>query len=47
MVGDVPLLIAGVYAWHHLSLLLLTRPAHLSSAIYYGIIQTTITSGAY
>lgn len=48
MVSDVPLLIAGVYALHDLSrLLLLTRPAHLSAAIHYGIVQTTITSSAY
>lgn len=39
--------VAGVYALHHLSLLLLTRPAYLSSAIYHGILQTTITSITY
>ncbi len=36
--------VAGVYALHHLSLLLLTRPAYLSSTIYHGILQTTITA---
>lgn len=39
--------VAGVCALHHLSLLLLTRPAYLSSTIYHGILQTTIIAVAY
>lgn len=39
--------VAGVYALHHLFLLLLTRSAYLSSTLYHGILQTTITSIAY